>query len=291
MVFIRPATRGDRDAILAFCRDTFDWGDYIEDVIDDWFDSSKGVLLVATVEGKPAGIARVAMIGATEAWFEGLRVDRQFRRLGLGRALTAACVEEARRRGATLAMIAVDASNSASLSLSEGAGFRRVARFRLMYLGDATTTPVDDCGVGGIRLATSDDMPALCSLLPRGLVFMDWEVVRWGPGLVQDMIRRACLWVLESANGLCAAALVRPDEGALFVASLCGEVQGMGQILGSAGRLAALYSCGHAYLWCIEGGADEKAALSAGFVDEARGEVGGGLFLLEMRLDEQMGGQ
>jgi ribosomal protein S18 acetylase RimI-like enzyme len=295
MAFIRQASKEDRDAIIAFCRDTFDWGDYIEEVIDDWLDSSEGVLFVALHEGRPAGIARVAMAGPGEARFEGLRVDRQFRRLGLGNALTAACVEEARRRGARLAMITVDASNTASLSLSERAGFRRVARYRLLDLGEAAETQASGghaaqasagAAIDGVRRATRDDIPALWSLLPREFIFLGWEFVRWSTGLIEDVIRRGRLWVSESTDGPCAAAVVSPDEGAVYISGLCGQAQGMERILQSGTCLAALDRCSHAYLWCVEGGADEEAAGSAGFVDEARGEGLGGLFLLEMRLDQ-----
>ncbi|MDP2858769.1 MAG: GNAT family N-acetyltransferase [Bacillota bacterium] len=289
MPLIRPATRGDRDSITGFCRNTFDWGDYIEEVIDGWLDSSEGVLLTALHEGRPAGIARVVMITPREAWFEGLRVDKEFRRLGLGAALTAACIQEARQRGAEVAMMAVDACNAASLRLSERAGFRCIARFREMGISGARGAQARCGPEAGVRLATTDDVPALETLFqsvePGGLVFVNWEVVRWGPEIVRDIIERSRLWVFDSGSGPCAAALVKPEEGALEVSSLCGYPQGMEQILRSAGHFAALHSCGRAYLWCLEGGADERAAVSAGCVDSATGEAGDGLLLLEMRLD------
>jgi len=289
MPVIRPATIEDRDGIIAFCRNTFDWGDYIEEVIDEWLDSSEGVLLTVLHEGRPAGIARVAMITPREAWFEGLRVNKELRRLGLGAALTTACIKEARRLGAEIALMAIDACNAASLRLSERAGFRRVARFREKDLTGAGGEQARHGPTAGVRPATHDDVTVLETLFqsvePGGLAFADWEVIRWNEKMVRDMIERGRLWVFDSGSGPCAAALVKPEEGALEVSSLCGLAQGMEQLLRSAEHLAALHGCVRAYLRCVEGGADEKAALSAGFVDGVAGETNGGLFLLEMKLD------
>jgi len=289
MPLIRPATREDRDSIIAFCQNTFDWGDYIEEVIDDWLDCGEGVLLTAVCEGKPAGMARVAMITPREAWFEGLRVDREFRRLGVGSALTTACIQEARQRGAEIAMMAVDACNAASLRLSERAGFTCVARFKEIDLGGTATGRAHHGLAGGVRPAAQDDVPVLEALLgsvePHGLAFVGWEVIRWSAEMIRDMIERGRLWVVDSGSGPSAAAFVRPEEDALEVSSLCGQAQDMGQLLRSAEHFAASHDFGRAYLWCVEGGADERAALSAGFVNGVRSEVAGGLFLLEMRLD------
>src|SRR5437879_1326543 len=98
---IRPARPEDRDAVLAFCTTTWEWGDYIEEVWDDWLNNSQGLLLVATADGQPVGVAHILMLSETEAWFEGMRVDPNYRRQGIAGALFNAQVAEAKRRGAT----------------------------------------------------------------------------------------------------------------------------------------------------------------------------------------------
>ena len=59
MLEVRPATMEDKEAVLAFCRDTFDWGDYIEYVYDRWVDDPDGELAVAVLDDKPVGISHV----------------------------------------------------------------------------------------------------------------------------------------------------------------------------------------------------------------------------------------
>jgi hypothetical protein len=44
---IRAARRSDKEYILKFCTNTFNWGDYINRVIDLWYREPRGKLFVA----------------------------------------------------------------------------------------------------------------------------------------------------------------------------------------------------------------------------------------------------
>ncbi|GCF09865.1 GNAT family N-acetyltransferase [Dictyobacter arantiisoli] len=105
---IRTALSEDREAVLAFCTQTFPDGDYIEHVWDNWLQDPAGQLLVATIDGQPVGAAHILMLNGEEAWLEGLRVDPTYRRQGLARALSETASVEAMRRGATILRLAVD---------------------------------------------------------------------------------------------------------------------------------------------------------------------------------------
>lgn len=85
---VRPASEKDREAIFAFCKNTWDdRTDYIERLWDEWFEDSQGRIFVALLDQIPVGMARVSIISKSEVWWEGLRVDRTYRRLGIGSAL------------------------------------------------------------------------------------------------------------------------------------------------------------------------------------------------------------
>ena len=47
MIAIRNALGSDRNDILDFCKNTFSWGDYIDQVWDLWVNDSAGQLFVA----------------------------------------------------------------------------------------------------------------------------------------------------------------------------------------------------------------------------------------------------
>src|SRR5256885_13713219 len=89
---VRAARQEDREAVLAFCAATWEWGDYIEDVWDRWLNDPKGSLFVATLDGQPVGISHMQMLTPTDAWLEGLRVDPDYRQQGIAKALSDAGV-------------------------------------------------------------------------------------------------------------------------------------------------------------------------------------------------------
>ncbi len=140
-VEIRPARPEDRDAVLAFCAHTWDWGDYIEYVWDEWLHDPNGVLLVATVDGKPVGIDHLRMLTATDAWLEGLRVDPAYRHQGLAKALNQALLAEAMKRGATVARLLTESTNTASIHMTEQNFWRRVGTFAPFRAAPVTTLP------------------------------------------------------------------------------------------------------------------------------------------------------
>src|SRR5260370_8455529 len=95
---VRPARPEDREAVLAFCQQTWEWGDYIEYVWDEWLNNPQGKLFVATRDEQPVAVANMRMLNKTEAWFEGMRVDPAFRQHGIASALFEAQLFEAKHR-------------------------------------------------------------------------------------------------------------------------------------------------------------------------------------------------
>ena len=93
---VRPARPEDREAVLAFCQQTWEWGDYLEYVWDEWLNNPQGKLFVATIDGQPVGVANIRMLNKTEAWFEGMRIDPTFRQQGIASALFNAQLAEAK---------------------------------------------------------------------------------------------------------------------------------------------------------------------------------------------------
>src|SRR5579864_2721459 len=126
---IRPARPEDRDAVLAFCTNTWEWGDYIDRVWDDWLHYPDGRLFVATIDERPVGLSRLRMLSSTEAWLEGVRVDPEYRRMGLAIALNQAVLLEAMRRGATLARLMTEAGNTSAIEFFEHRHMRKVGVF------------------------------------------------------------------------------------------------------------------------------------------------------------------
>ncbi len=113
MIRIRPAQPSDKTAILAFCQHTWETeSDYIPAVWDQWFADPSGHILVATLDGQPVGMSRVVQLSESEGWWEGLRVDRSYRRQGVGHQLTNAALEKSRSLGLNTLGTCVNVTNT-----------------------------------------------------------------------------------------------------------------------------------------------------------------------------------
>jgi GNAT superfamily N-acetyltransferase len=126
---VRPAQAGDKDAVLAFCQNTFSWGDYVAEVWDTWLTDVRGQLLVGLVGPRPVGLVHLAFLESNAAWLEGMRVHPAFRRRGVGSAVDSAARRHARARGARLARLATSAKNIAAQETLATLGYACVARF------------------------------------------------------------------------------------------------------------------------------------------------------------------
>ena len=106
-------------------------------------DSENEIELLAEVEGRIVGAAGIAALGKKEkirhrADF-GIGIDQAYWGLGIGRALTRACIELARQAGYSQLELEAVADNAHALALYESEGFREYGRnprgFRSRYTG------------------------------------------------------------------------------------------------------------------------------------------------------------
>lgn len=169
-VKIRSALAEDRDVVLLFCAKTWDWGDYIDYVWDDWLNDPAGQLFVATIDEQPVGIVYLQMLTQTDAWLQGLRVDPAYRQQGIGRALSETAMVEAMQRGATAIRLAVEALNTVSIQLYTSMQMRKVGAF-LLYTAPPMITSSKPSASERTQLATLDDLDHIIDYLNASNVF------------------------------------------------------------------------------------------------------------------------
>ncbi len=177
-LIVRPALPSDRDAIIAFTRDTFTWGDYISEVIDDWMARDDTIVMVAVLDGEPIATGTARMLSETEAWFHGARVHPDYRGRGIAADVSEALRTWARERGATVGRLLIDEGNTASIRHVEKTGRRRIATMirAVKAVGDASPSPD---GNGGRRV------PSRLRARPAGsaeaqAAFASWSVGELG---------------------------------------------------------------------------------------------------------------
>ncbi|MBO4733802.1 MAG: GNAT family N-acetyltransferase [Clostridia bacterium] len=95
-------------------------------------DSENETELVAVVDGKTVGLAGIQCIGNSEKLKHradfGISIDKDYWGLGIGKAMTEACIECAKTAGYTQLELEVVADNKAALSLYKSEGFVEFGR-------------------------------------------------------------------------------------------------------------------------------------------------------------------
>jgi GNAT superfamily N-acetyltransferase len=172
---LRPARPEDREAIVAFTRGTFLWGDYIDRVFDDWLAGPTGLTLVAEVQGEPVGLVRGTLLSPTEAWAQGLRVHPEHRRRRLGSALLDRVAEWAGGQAARVIRLSSEDSNAAAAALIPTVGFRPAGRWLIVEKEGLQKRPVPRRN-GGKRA------PAADRLRPAPPAEADAAMISWAAG-------------------------------------------------------------------------------------------------------------
>ncbi|MEN8114958.1 MAG: GNAT family N-acetyltransferase [Actinomycetota bacterium] len=226
-VTIRPARTSDLEAIAAFTRDTFDWGDYVADVFLDWLDRDDMFVAVAAgPDDVPIAMGSVRMLSATEAWFHAARVHQDHR----GHRIAGMIADEgsawARDNGARIGRLLVEDWNEASIHHVEREGLRRVASVVRCTkpVGDASPSPN---GNGGRRLpsklrsrpaGSAEAQPAFASWsvgelgrAARGLFGIRWSFRRLTIEDLENAARGSAFWEIGAGWALAGPGW-QPEE-------------------------------------------------------------------------------
>lgn len=146
---IRQARLEDVDVILTFATDTFAWGDYVPDFINDWI-VDDGVVHVACIDDVPIGMMRLSFLSESELWSQAARVHPDHRGRRIASALQDAQVAWARERGGLIIRMQVEDDNEPSIAHAMRYGFKRAASVvrAVRAVGAASPNP---SGNGGRR--------------------------------------------------------------------------------------------------------------------------------------------
>ncbi len=97
---------------------------------DEWYGGERGRSLLATVEGRPAGVVVIRDVGDGTAELRRMYVRPAYRRRGLARALVRSVVEEARKLGYRRVLLMTSDEFEGAAPLYESEGFTRVPPYR-----------------------------------------------------------------------------------------------------------------------------------------------------------------
>lgn len=119
IMLIRNAMNSDKFSILNFCKDTFSWGDYIQDVWDYWL--SENNLFIIEKE-YPIGMCH-ASFSKNQVWIEGIRINPNFRRQGLASKLVDHVELLAKEKQISLSSMLIATENSPSILMAKNLNY------------------------------------------------------------------------------------------------------------------------------------------------------------------------
>lgn len=153
-VSVRQARAADLDAVAAFTRETWadrDSEDYIPRVFEQWVETdgpTQRTFVLDVNDGEDvAGVCQGTLLSDWEGWAQGMRVNPEYRGLGVSKKLSNAIFEWARDAGAVVVRNMVFSWNVAGLGQSRAVGFEPCAEFRFARPEpDADAEPALDIG-------------------------------------------------------------------------------------------------------------------------------------------------
>ncbi|MGN6630175.1 MAG: GNAT family N-acetyltransferase [Candidatus Nitrosocosmicus sp.] len=134
---IRKAKDTDKNEVVNFCKNTFEWGDYIDKVWDIWLKDTSGLLLVAETYDNtkqspyPIALAHISECPDNILWIEGVRVNRKYRHMGIASSLITHITEIGLKNGFKEFNAIVSKTNTPSQRMLEKNGFSN--RFEVKY--------------------------------------------------------------------------------------------------------------------------------------------------------------
>ena len=244
---IRPAQPDDRLAMERICAHTWEWGDYVPDVWDDWLADEEGMPIVGELEGRVVALSRFRFQGPDQIWLEGMRVDPEYRRRGIGRKFLDHSIAFARERDARVVRLSTSYHNIAVHTLTAQAGMARVGSYQLRSADPLPGGP-EPAILSAERAdrvhAFLKDSPMLA--YAHGLYSADWAWQELSPTRVNQLLEAGQFAARLTPDGRLAALAILhplPKDGELWIGFLDGEAAAISElataIRGHAARLGS----------------------------------------------------
>ena len=168
----RFAKNTDKEDVLKFCINTFDWGDYIDQVWDLWYSESNSALIVAENEihhtkKSVIAVSHVSLCpNRRNIWLEGIRVNPDYRRRSIATELLSKMLSYGKRQGAKEASAIVGVNNLPSQLMMEKNGFDVISKWNYY-----STNKSRSYGKVNVRTATVSDIKKVWDYLKQSKIY------------------------------------------------------------------------------------------------------------------------
>lgn len=129
IVVCRPALAKDTESVMELSSHIWDGGDYIPLVWEEWMADPDGLLGVAEMHGRVAGVFKLTKFQEGEWYMEGLRVHPDFQGRGVASHIQDYILETWHRMGNGIIRLTTGSYNVKVHRMCEQTGFKRIAEF------------------------------------------------------------------------------------------------------------------------------------------------------------------
>lgn len=239
---IRPAGPVDRQAMERVCAHTWDWGDYVPEVWEDWLADEAGLVLVGEWAGRVVALSKITFHSNGQVWLEGMRVEPDYRRRGIAGRFLEYSIDYARHAGARVVRLGTSSSNQAVHAIAARNGMVRVGTYALRSAGARPEGPAP-VRLGLDRVA---EVHAVLRAGPvfhhgRGLYSVDWAWQELSDRRLEELLAAEQVIGWQAAGETLEAVAVLAvdaEDGRLWIGLVDGTVEGVGQLARASRRVA-----------------------------------------------------
>jgi GNAT superfamily N-acetyltransferase len=213
IVVCRPALVKDTDAVMELSSHIWEGGDYIPQVWDEWLADPEGLLGVAEMHGRVAGVFKLTKFQEGEWYMEGLRVHPDFQSKGVASHIHNYVLETWRRMGRGIIRLTTGSYNVKVHRMCEQSGFARIAEFipyRAPGLAEGTSSFVrleKADASRGMEFVSKSQLHALSS----GLINLGWVYANPQLKHIEETIKERHAWWWR--NGMGFISIWEDEEG------------------------------------------------------------------------------
>ena len=229
--YIRQARPADKERVIRFCQNTWEWGDYIAQVWDRWLNDPSGKLLVLTIDKLLIAVGHVVLPAPDEAWLEGLRVDPEYRRIGIATRLVRRMLAEAEAMGAGTTRFVTSSRNTPIHRMASELKFTRVATI-LPYKAEAGQVE------SPLLQPQPEDIPQVLSFLQKstvlpamgGLYCTNWTFHSLSTDQIKARMDREQVRIIKDGGNISALTIVEPNFEGMLAAYIDGRFDALNRL-------------------------------------------------------------
>lgn len=289
-LIIRPARPEDRPAMERITAHTWDDGDYLPQVWDEWLADESGELTVGEWGGPGGPVVAISKITAQpegQVWLEGMRVDPDYRERGIASRFLQYNLEYARSHGARVVRLATSSHNTPVHHMVAHQGMEQVGAYAI-WVAEPLPGGPQPAFLAPQNAAQVDEFLQNSSVLAytHGLFTRDWAAEELSAGQVAEFLEKRQVVAERTAEGQLSAMIVlfaEPGDEEMWIGFADGQPPALTK-LATAIRAHAAQAAGVETIRMMIPAVDwlREAFHAAGY---DRGDWDGELWVFESRLN------